>query len=278
MIKTTCSIALALVPFAPAIGANATSTPTLPSVATTFPSPSSLLAPDGKAKFENIEFMTRDKQTVHAEFYAPRKKGRAPAVLLVHDAGSSATSLHTLAEALQRKGFAVLIPNLRGHGASTTEKCDWTKAPNEEAKTLTWGFAMRDLEAASGFLREQKCVHNSNLSLVGVGAGSVLAARYAVRDENARAVAFIAPEVEVYGFNILKDINELGGLPVLLMSQKGGRQEANRIQAASTGANDGIEFVKIKSLKPKKAGDLFSDRRLASEVTKFLTEQTKPKR
>ena len=146
-------------------------------------------APEGKEKFEPIEYKASDKHVVHANFFAPRKKkGRAPAVLLVHDAGSDAKHLNSVAEALQRKGFAVLVPDLRGHGESVTETYDWTKTESVEDKAQTWTFSMRDLEASTEWLREQDNVHNSNLSVVGVGAGSVLAARYASRDVNVLAV------------------------------------------------------------------------------------------
>lgn len=269
MLKTPCLIALAAAPLL--VGAN---------------EPAGLLAPapvalrgEGSAKFEPIEFKTRDKHVVHAEFYAPRKsKGRAPAVLLVHDAGSKAQDLTGVAEALQRKGFAVLVPDLRGHGASVTPECDWTKTATDEEKAQTWTFAMRDLESSTDWLREQDSVHNSNLSVVGVGAGSVLAARYAVRDENARAVALIAPQPEAFGFNLLQDIIELGGLPTLIMATDEAEKEAVRIRTASAKANDGFEYVLYQRLKPKDEADIFSDRRLNGELTKFLEEQANPGR
>lgn len=264
MLKTPCLLALAAAPFL----AGATS----PAAATLTASG------DSKAKYEPIEYKTRDKHVVHAEFYAPRKKGRAPAVLLVHDAGSDARQLAGVAENLQRKGFAVLVPDLRGHGESVTPDWDWTKLENEEDKAQAWTFTMRDLESSTDWLREQDSVHNSNLSVVGIGAGSVLAARYAARDENARAVALIAPEPEAFGFNMLQDIIELGGLPVMIMATDKAEQEAVRISNASAKANDGFEYVVYQRLNPKDEGDVLSDRRLNSELFKFLAEQAMPER
>jgi len=196
----------------------------------------------------------------------------------VHDAGSNAKHLNSVAEALQRKGFAVLVPDLRGHGASISESYDWTKTETVEDKAQTWTFAMRDLESSTNWLRDQSNVHNSNLSVVGVGAGSVLAARYAVRDENARAVALIAPESEAFGFNMMKDIIELGGLPVMIMATNDHEKEATRIQSASAKANDGFEYVSFQRLKPKDENDVFSDKRLNTELSKFLEAEAMPKR
>lgn len=280
MIHTTCLLVLAAASFASGDAVTSPGPNEVSSVATTFSSPvvERRAAPEGKEKFEAVEFKTRDKQTIHASFYAPRKSGRAPAALLIHDAGCDSEMLTGIAETLQRKGFAVLIPDLRGHGASVTDNCNWAMAKDETEKMNTWTFAMRDLEASTEYLRGLSNVHNSNLSLVGVGAGAVLAARYAVRDENARSVVLIAPKAEVYGFNILKDINDLGGLPVMIMSESDGRKEATRIQKASTQCNDGVPYVELMTLKPKKGEGVFSDRRLGAELTKFLAKEAMPKR
>lgn len=239
------------------------------------------LAPDSSeesAKFEVVEFKTRDKQVVHAAYYAPKKKGRAPAALLVHDAGSSSAALEEVAENLQRKGFAVLVPDLRGHGASVTETCNWSQMTQVEERMSTWTYAMRDLEASTEYLRDLDNVHNANLSLVGVGAGAVLAVRYASNDLNARAVALIAPDPEAFGYNMLKDIIDLRGLPVLIMTTDEARQTATRIQGAATQANGGHPCVDIKALKPKDAADPLSDRRLSTELAKFLQDEAQPKR
>jgi dienelactone hydrolase len=282
MIKSTCLMALVVAPFALGEAAtNGFSTQEQSSPATSFPArPASMMrrSEEGKAQFEAVTFETRDKQVIHAAFYAPRNKGRAPAALLVHDAGSDSKSLAEVAETLQRKGFAVLIPDLRGHGTSVSDTCNWSANKDDQAKMTAWTFTLRDLEASTDFLRNQDTVHNSNLSLVGVGAGSVLAARYAVRDENVRSIALIAPKAEIYGFNILKDINELGGLPVLIMSRQGDRKEASRIQNAATDANGGHEFIDVKVIKPKKENDLFSDKRLGGELSKFLEQEAMPRR
>ena len=278
MLKTTCLIALAAAPLATAGETDAQAATETPGVHAAFLPASAPVALGGKEKFEPIEYKASDKHGVHANFFAPRKKGRAPAVLLVHDAGSNAKHLNDVAEALQRKGFAVLVPDLRGHGESVSETYDWTKTETVEDKAQTWTFAMRDLEASTEWLREQKNVHNSNLSVVGVGAGSVLAARYASRDVNVLAVTLIAPETEAFGFNMLKDIIELGGLPVLIMGTDDSEKEATRICSASAKANDGFEYVAYQRLKPKEKDDVFTDKRLNSELTKFLQEQAMPQR
>jgi len=289
MLQTPCTIALMAAPLvltdAPAPPAAAPEAPTAIVAAALPAAPTESRtkraeseSAKSKYKFEAVEYKTRDKQIVHAAYFAPRKKGKAPAALLVHDAGGDSTALYSLADNLQRKGFAVLVPDLRGHGESITESCDWSKTTDAEAQMRLWNYSMRDLEASTEYLRDQDKVHNANLSMVGVGAGSLLAARYAIHDENARAVVVIDPQDESYGFNMGKDITELGGLPVLIMATKEGRQLALRIKGAAADGNDGLDYVSVKSLKPKEDDDIFSDKRLAGEVTKFLREEAMPKR
>ena len=246
------------------------STPVMFSAAAPLAAP---VAPKGtKAKVEEVEIKTQDKQALQASFYPSRKSGRAPAVLLVHDAGSDRSKFESTAESLQKRGFAVLALDLRGHGSSVTEDFNWIKAAEEEQAKL-WAFAMRDLDAATDFLRERDDVHNSNLSLVGVGAGAALATKYALRDENARAVVLIDPQPEAYGYDMYQDVYDLGGLPTMILAPSADRRQAERLQSAANEGNNGVEYVQFKVLKPKKGEGPLTDKRLPKNVTDFLRDE-----
>jgi len=268
MLLTTCLSALTAAPLV-------TPAPTVP--AASLPAPAPIVEAE-RVKFEEVEFATEDKLKIHARFYAPRKKGRAPAALLVHDAGSDAASMDSAAENLQRKGFAVLSIDLRGHGGSTSEELDWSKTGDETAQRQLWAYALRDLEAATAYLRDLDNVHSSNLSLVGMGAGGVLAARHATKDPNARAVALITPKPEIYGYNMMPDVVALGGLPVQMLVTSEERADATRIASAAAKASDGFEYVDVQVIKPKSASDVFSDKRVNTELAKFLREEAMDKR
>jgi pimeloyl-ACP methyl ester carboxylesterase len=246
--------------------------PTMSAAAAPSPSPSL-----GKAKYEEVEIKTQDKQAISGSFYASKKSGRAPAVLLVHDAGSDRTIFDKVASSLQKRGFAVLSIDLRGHGSSVTESYNWIKASDEDHSKM-WAFAMRDLDASTGFLRKRDDVHNSNLSLVGVGAGAALAVKYALRDENARAVVLVDPQPEAFGYDMYQDVFELGGLPTMIMAPKADRKQADRLQVAATKGNDGIEYVDVKVLKPKDGKGPLTDKRLPKEVSDFLRDEAMPGR
>ena len=228
-------------------------------------------------KFEEVEIKTQDDQKLKADFYASKQSGRAPAVLLVHDAGSDRKQFEGLALSLQKRGFAILTLDLRGHGSSVNADYDWVKASDEDHVRM-WAFAMRDLDAATAYLRDHDGVHNSNLSVVGVGAGAALAVKYALRDENARAVVLIDPRPEAFGYDMYKDVYDLGGLPTMIMAPSADRKQAERLQSAAHQGNNGIEYVDFKLLKPKKGEGPLTDKRLPKEVTDFLRDQAMPGR
>ncbi len=238
--------------------------------------PGLALEPD-KGKVEEVQIKTQDKQELAGSFYPSKRVGRAPAVLLVHDAGSDRSAFTKVARSLQKRGFAVLSIDLRGHGASVTEAYNWGAATDEQ-HLKTWALAMRDLVASTSFLRERDDVHNSNLSLVGVGAGAALAVKYALRDENARAVVLVAPQAKAYGYDMLKDVFELGGLPTMIMTPKAARQQADELQEAANRGNDGIEYVKLKVLKLKQGEGPLTDKHLPKVVTDFLRGEAMPGR
>ena len=228
-------------------------------------------------KVEEITFKTEDGQDLIGSFFPSKRPGRAPAALLVHDAGSDRTLFNKMAQSLQKHGFAVLSVDLRGHGSSVTEEYDWIKA-SDDTHITTWAFAMRDLDAATRYLRSRGDVHTSNLSLVGVGAGAALAVKYALRDENARAVVLVDPQPEAFGYDMYRDVFDLGGLPTLIMAPKDDRRQAERLQAAAHRGNDGLEYVEFKVLKPKKDKGPLTDTRLPKEVSKFLRGEAMPQR
>jgi len=230
-----------------------------------------------KAVGEAIELKTRDNQELHATFFAPKKKGyRAPAALLVHGAGEDRKELDKIGISLQKRGFAVLSIDLRGHGESSRTECNWTKL-SEEDRERTWAYSLRDLAAGASFLRSREDVHTSNLSIVGVRSGSTIAVRYAHSDENTRALVLVAPKASELGFDVSADLNELGGLPTLILASKDGRNLAERMQLAAHSANDDLPFVTVKCLR-KKSEDVLGDKRLNSELSRWLKDTVLPKK
>ncbi len=230
-----------------------------------------------EAETERVELITSDKVNLKAVFYIPKDASeRAPAALLVHDAGSSGESLTPIAEYLNKRGFGVLVLDLRGHGESATDSFKWENLGEEERERV-WAMALDDVQAGAEWLRKRSDIHSSNLTVLGVRASCALVARHAVNDENARAAVLVAPEARVLGFDLMRDLRSLGGLPTLILVEKTGRQEAVRMTEASHSANGGEEYIKVQYLKCK-ADRLVSDSKLKSNLNSWLREQVMPHR
>ena len=241
------------------------------------PSPAPLVAPGGKAEIEEVDVPTDDKLGLKADFYVPKKSStRAPAVILVHDAGGNREQMTVLAERLQREGLAVLVPDLRGHGESANGDVEWS-ALDDEGRAKQWAYTPRDLEAAAVWLKSRKEVHTSNLTMVGLRAGCALAVYHAARDDKVRAVVLIEPVTEELGFDLRREVAGLAGLETKVFTSKDRENEAQIIQANATKANDGLEFIEIDLCKTRE-DELINDRRVASDVSKWIEERVFPKK
>ena len=221
----------------------------------------------------SVQITTEDKIALSGTYFEPRRskkdKGKAPGAVLLHDAGGSEADLHDLADYLSRKGFAVLTVDLRGHGGSVTADLDWSKL-DEDGRTSAWAFARRDVESATDYLADQDDVHASNVSLIGVGAAGALAAAHATGDENARAVVLLAPAPDAYGYNLVRNVGDLEGLPTLLVSSRDAKDDAERLQGAAHRYNDGYEYVDLTTVSKD---TVLEDRKLGKEVGTWLMEK-----
>ena len=111
-----------------------------------------------------VSFTTKDGQLLSGSYFAPKvsKKSTAPspAALLIHDAMKSRGDFEELASYLQKKGFAVLTLDLRGHGDSETPECCFDKS-DDKGKENLWSLSARDVDTAADYLLDQDGVHLS---------------------------------------------------------------------------------------------------------------------
>jgi dienelactone hydrolase len=225
-----------------------------------------------------VSIQTQDRLEIGATYFAPRSsRGKAPGVLLIHDAGADQRQVQEIAGHLHKKGFGVLSIDLRGHGVSISEKAKWSALTDDTARQTMWTFAAKDLRAGAEFLRRQKSIHASNLSIVGVGAGCTLAVRHAMDDENTRAIVLISPDEENWGFNLESGVSDLEGLPTLIVAAKESRAQATALQSAGHNANNGDVYIQVAVMKSKETV-LLEDARLRSQVADFLRKEVMPKK
>jgi len=222
------------------------------------------------ADSETMRVETQDGFVIHGEFWKPRKKGRAPAALLIHNNLRDRSDQSKVAESLHKRGFAVLAIDLRGHGESVCKELDFAKLEVEQ-QTRTWTLAIRDLEASTDWLRDRDDVHSSNLSIVAHGGAAILAARYAERDENVRCLGLIAPNTKDLARDLPRTLRRIAGIPTLIISEKDGRANAVRLVEASFKDEeiDLDEVVEINVMRTEGL-DLMRDKRLPGAVSTFL--------
>ena len=224
---------------------------------------------------EEVSILTHDKVKLAGDYYAPRSKNkRAPAALLVHDAGADRKQCTKIAERMRMEGFGVLVLDLRGHGGSPLGKIPW-KELDEEQQFKLWSFAKRDLDAGANWLRERKELHATNLSLVGVGAGAALAAKHARSNGNVRAVVLVSPSSQTFGFDLEGDLAELEGLPTYIVAAKKDRDQAEGIM---TRAQNGTSVAWIELEVMSRGKHALDDKGLPKDIAKWVGNQAQPKR
>jgi len=129
---------------------------------------------------------------------APGEPDRAAAVV-VHGLGDSLESYTSLGETLNRRGHAVLLLDLRGHGKS------------EGRLTTLGGLEREDVRAALRALRERG-EGDEGFVLLGVSMGAVGVLRAAAEEEDVRAVIAEAP-YDNYRSTVLHHARLFYGLP-----------------------------------------------------------------
>ncbi|WP_435018085.1 alpha/beta hydrolase [Tundrisphaera sp. TA3] len=148
-----------------------------------------------------------DNEPLAAAYYPSPLTNTAPAVLLIHERDRSSKDFEetivelkglTLAEDLQKQGYAVLAIDLRGHGDN----------PRKAQARIDWPSAIDDLNAAYACLVDR---HNrgelnlAKLGVVAVGEGANLAAAWAAngggvssegRTSDLGALVLVSPMVD----------------------------------------------------------------------------------
>jgi len=160
-----------------------------------------------------------------ATFYPGTKGKDTVPVILLHMWKGSRKDYAGLAPFLQEQGHAVLVPDLRGHGASTGfvgggRKLDATKMGAENFSFMCYD----DMEALRRFLVKQNDDEKLNLNklcLVGAEMGAAVAAYYAYYDwtefrreagrrpapsQDVKAMVLISPDWDFKGMPLNKPL------------------------------------------------------------------------
>ncbi len=141
----------------------------------------------GPPKPKAVSFETKDGVSLNGTYLAGTRGKKTVPILMVHGWDGSRADMGPTALALQRRGHAVLLPDLRGHGRSTKisingEEITIERDKMRKAQIESVGL---DLQACKKFLLEEHnkgAVNIELLCVVGADAGAVFALSFAAYD------------------------------------------------------------------------------------------------
>lgn len=145
---------------------------------------------------QTLGFDVPDGAQIVGTFYAAAKEN-SPAVLMLHQYGSSRESYKDLAREFRASGFAVLAIDGRGFGDST-KKADGSRIAPSQSNEAVIGMKS-DVAAAVKFLSEQKNVDKNRIGIIGASYGSSLAIIHAAENPDIKAVALLSPGTNYFG-------------------------------------------------------------------------------
>jgi len=211
--------------------------------------------------------VTSDGVPLQLVYYPSQGKPTAT-VILVHDIGGSEKTVRKLASGLQKAGCAVVVPDLRGHGASKNDNLDVSKKrllvnqlrmipASGGGRIRTSANLKGDLETVRNWLVEKEAegdIDLEQLCVIGSGLGGTLAATWAVADwhwlpntqgpqgQQVRTIILISPVWADQGISITNALNArttsgrgevkplLEHLPVMIIAGSDDRQSSQLFQ------------------------------------------------
>lgn len=166
-----------------------------------------------------------------ASLYPASGPGR-PGVVLVHDVGSTGAAWGGFPERLQRRGYACLVLDLAGHGAST----DGGTIDFRTFSDADWRARTDDIRAACAALVQAGC-DPENVGVIGAGLGADLALAQCASDDLA-TVVLISPDLETRGLDAVDLIQRVIEVPVLILASEGdaaAAQAGNQLKKTAPG-------------------------------------------
>ncbi len=167
---------------------------------------------------ENVPLETKDGVQLRCTFYPGTAKKKAIPIIMIHGWGGQRGEYHALALALQQRGNAVMLPDLRGHGESTRIKdasgeirdIDPAKLRTDDLKKM-----LLDLEAVKKYLMKQNNAAELNiesLCVVGAGFGGILALNWSAADWNVKSLPSFKQGQDVKALILLSPLESFKGV------------------------------------------------------------------
>jgi len=228
---------------------------------------------------ERLSFSTKDGVALSCSYYpggfvkrgdvVEKLDGKSVVpIILLHGWGGRGAEFDGFASALQMYGYAVIVPDLRGHGQSTTmrgaastEELDPSKMNAREVQALLAGM-IEDVETVKRFLLQKNNEQSLNIELLGiVGSelGALIAMNWATHDwskpqlpaykqgRDVKVAVYLSPPQSFRGYTNKAAINHVvvaGRMPTLIAA-------GSNDSAASRDADRLFRFLERKHPKPE---------------------------
>ena len=207
---------------------------------------------------EDVSLKTLDGVVLRATYYPGMDGKKSTTLILVHAYKGKRSDYSELAKYLQINRFAVMVPDLRGHGESTRLLSGGNIDAASLQKADFAAMVTYDMEAVKSFLLKQ---HNEGqlnidkLGVVGAEMGATVGLAWAALDwswplttrgkqgQDVKALVLLSPEWTFKGLRINDALaNEYvrRDLAILILVGKGSSgavQQANRIHSAFKAAH-----------------------------------------
>ncbi len=177
-------------------------------------------------KPQTVRITTKDGMVLVASYYRSTQGKDAVPVIMVHNLRGSRVDFHPLALYLQQQGFAVLVPDLRGHGESRQTRFSDRPVNVDDFNQRQYRAFLIDIEACKRYLiarNNQGELNIDKLCLVGAEFGALLSILWAHQDwqwpplatgkqgQDVKALVLFSPKRRMYGM----DCNRVLAQPVL---------------------------------------------------------------
>jgi pimeloyl-ACP methyl ester carboxylesterase len=185
-----------------------------------------------------VHLQTNDGLQLVATYYKSKAKKNAVPIIMLHGWKGSRADFEGLALAMQARGYAVIVPDLRGHGKSTQIKRGGDYYTIDQT-TLRKGdieaMVTQDLEAVKSFLLDKNNAGELNiekLCVIGNEMGATLAIKWSLYDwhwtqlpnakqgQDVKALVLISPTMNFRGITIADSLGQpliQTGLSILII-------------------------------------------------------------
>lgn len=193
-----------------------------------------------------VEFTTADGVVIEALWGRTPVRGKAPAVILLHDLRGSREQVADLADELYHAGFSVLAMDLRGHGGSMRRTDGETIDINErirERRTTVVEEMGRDVRAALDWIDREGRTGYDRHYILGLRMGASVAGR-AMSENGTRLQNAVlgSPLLQYFGIDLGKELGSIRGRPYLVFALEGDTLSMRQLQTL-TRANDDVVAV-----------------------------------